>query len=87
MGSGSVESLRPCPSNESILPRTAAHHDDVKEQLRKILTWRHDHVATLSKTTRRTIKAFLGNSQSKMSMDTFEQMLDTLDLKLILVPR
>ncbi len=63
--------------------------DDLVEQLRKILTWRKDRLTSLNKDNRRTIEAFLKKPDSRieMTLDKFQQILDILDLKIVLIPQ
>jgi hypothetical protein len=56
-----IKSLLSCASNDFAgHEKSHTHgHDDLTEQLRKILTWRKDHLSSLSKDKRRTIEEFL----------------------------
>lgn len=83
-----------CSISSTILPFSMSNvnsssNDEIGEQLRKFLLWRSDRWSMLSKTNRRLIDEFLRNSEirSKTSLDKFEQILEILDLKMILVPR
>lgn len=79
-------------SNLSVyeISRIHRNNDDLREQLRKILTWRKNQIAYLNKDNRRAIQQFVttdSENQTKMTMDKFQQILDILDLKIVLIPR
>ena len=65
-------------------------HEDLREQFRKMLSWRKNQMASLNKDNRRAIQEFLttkSDSRTRMTVDKFQQILDMLDLKIVLVPR
>jgi len=63
--------------------------DDLSEQLRKLLAWRKDRMPPINKNNARIIEEFLtsSDSQTKMTLDKFQQILNVLDLKIILIPK
>lgn len=65
------------------------HHDDISEQLRKILPLRKDRIQSLSKNRRRIIESFINNlrNRTKMTLEKLQTIMDILELKLVLVPR
>jgi hypothetical protein len=78
----SIKSLLSC-SSDHIVGHEKSHthsHDDSTEQLGKMLTWRKDRLVSLSKDNRRTIEEFLvsSDSRTKMTVDTFQRILDML---------
>ncbi len=87
----SIQSLLSC-SSEDFVGHEKSHtysHDDLTEQLGKMLTWRKDRLASLSKDNRRTIEEFLvsSDSRTKMTVDNFQRILDMLALKIVLIPK
>ncbi|CAF4436077.1 unnamed protein product [Rotaria socialis] len=86
-----VKTTLSCPPNTfSVHKNSRSHHrDDLNQQLRKILPLQKDHLQSLPKSKRRTIEAFLTNSKNrtKITVEKFQQILDMLDLKILLIPR
>jgi hypothetical protein len=82
-----------CSSNNLAVDESSRIHrndDDLREQLRKILAWRKNQMACLNKDNRRAIQQFVttdSENRTKMTMDRFQQILDILDLKIVLIPR
>jgi len=79
-------------SNLSVyeISRIHRNNDDLREQLRKILAWRKNQMAYLNKDNRRAIQQFVtanSKNRTKITMDKFQQILDILDLKIVLIPR
>ena len=77
-------------SSVYISSRTQPSRDDLGKQLRKLLPWRKSQMASLDKDTRRVVEDFLSSGsdfRSKLTIDKFQKLLDSLDLKIVLVPR
>jgi hypothetical protein len=85
------EFLLSCSSSDFFVRQNSPtyNHDDLSEQLESFLRWRKDRIASLNKDERQVNKAFLTNpdSQSQTTMDQFQEILDLLDLKIVLIPR
>ncbi|CAM4922978.1 unnamed protein product [Rotaria socialis] len=86
-----VKTTLSCPPNTFSVHKNSRsyHRDDLNQQLRKILPLQKDHLQSLPKSKRRTIEAFLTNSKNrtKITVEKFQQILDMLDLKILLIPR
>jgi hypothetical protein len=78
----SIQSLLWCSFNDFVgHEKLHTHsHDDLTEQLGKMLTWRKDRLASLSKDNRRIIEEFLisSDSRTEMTVDTFQRIPDML---------
>ncbi|CAF1231703.1 unnamed protein product [Rotaria magnacalcarata] len=86
-----VKTTLSCPSNTFSLHKNSRsyHGDDLNQQLRKFLPLQKAHIQSLPKNKRRTIEAFLTNSKNrtKITVEKFQQILDMLDLKILLIPK
>ncbi|CAF0832561.1 unnamed protein product [Rotaria sordida] len=83
--------LLSCSSNKFSIHRNSRiyNNDDLSVQLKKILPWRKNQIKSLNEDNRRAIEEFLTDSenQTKMTVNKFQQILNMLDLKLVLIPR
>lgn len=91
--SSTKSKLKWSPGDSSLNIHSRSHHqnrDDLGKQLRKMLPWRKNQMASLDKDTRRVVEDFLSSGsdfRSKLTIDKFQKLLDSLDLKIVLVPR
>ncbi|CAF1319401.1 unnamed protein product [Rotaria sordida] len=87
----SMKFLLSCSSNKFSIHRNSRiyNNDDLSVQLKKILPWRKNQIKSLNEDNRRAIEEFLTDSenQTKMTVNKFQQILNMLDLKLVLIPR
>ncbi|CAF0810448.1 unnamed protein product [Adineta ricciae] len=77
-------------SSVYINSRSHQTRDDLGKQLRKLLPWRKSQMASLDQDTRRVVEDFLSSGsdfRSRLTIDKFQKLLDSLDLKIVLVPR